>query len=374
MLGKFLDFFVLHIEVVIEVLFSSILIFTLYLLYRSFKDEGDSLDSHIGEMQNLEDILKDHAVTEPMPSIQAQPAATQPPNPSIASAPVNSAPSASTDQVASLKEKELLIQQLNEKLKILEVAASSPQTNINVKDYEQKINDLKDRLAEYEIIEDDIANLSFYKSENARLKDELTKHGVAPTTSTPPAASVAPAASILSTAATPPTQPPPVSTPEVNLAPKMNAQTPQQDSSLNNVVPFPEVNPTPKVEVDIMKEFEAAVKQKENLENAASKVLSMKKSSTLTVDEDEEVKPAPPPPQNKSTSENDIMKEFGAALGSSAPAQPGFVADSEKSEKLLEEIGKMASEPPPAKKPLSEADESKKLINEFEDFVRKSSS
>ncbi|OFZ12417.1 MAG: hypothetical protein A2Z20_06625 [Bdellovibrionales bacterium RBG_16_40_8] len=37
----------------------------------------------------------------------------------------------------------------------------------------EKISDLEERLAEYEIIEDDIADLSVFKEENARLKKEL---------------------------------------------------------------------------------------------------------------------------------------------------------------------------------------------------------
>ena len=41
-----------------------------------------------------------------------------------------------------------------------------------------KIKNLEDRLAEYEIIEDDIADLSHYKEENERLKKQLAEGGV----------------------------------------------------------------------------------------------------------------------------------------------------------------------------------------------------
>ncbi|MCC6277033.1 MAG: hypothetical protein IT289_03845 [Oligoflexia bacterium] len=53
----------------------------------------------------------------------------------------------------------------------------------------RKIKDLEARLGEYEIIEDDIANLSIYKEENARLKSELEKMkgGAAPTPTPAPA-------------------------------------------------------------------------------------------------------------------------------------------------------------------------------------------
>lgn len=45
-----------------------------------------------------------------------------------------------------------------------------------------KINELQAKLSEYEIIEDDIADLSSYKEENKKLKDEIEKLRVATTT------------------------------------------------------------------------------------------------------------------------------------------------------------------------------------------------
>ena len=50
--------------------------------------------------------------------------------------------------------------------------------SVSKEEYEalkEKVNDLQARLAEYEIIEDDIADLSMYKEENARLKAELAR-------------------------------------------------------------------------------------------------------------------------------------------------------------------------------------------------------
>ncbi len=51
-----------------------------------------------------------------------------------------------------------------------------------------KIKNLEDRLAEYEIIEDDIADLSHYKEENARLKTKLKEFGVEDDPASEPAA------------------------------------------------------------------------------------------------------------------------------------------------------------------------------------------
>jgi hypothetical protein len=64
-------------------------------------------------------------------------------------------------------------------------------------DYEAKIKELEARLAEYEIISEDIADLSFFKEENARLTKELEilrgGDGGVPIAPVPAAAPVAPA-------------------------------------------------------------------------------------------------------------------------------------------------------------------------------------
>lgn len=64
-------------------------------------------------------------------------------------------------------------------------------------DYEAKIKELEARLAEYEIISEDIADLSFFKEENARLTKELEAlrgGGGAPAAPVAPVAPAAPAA------------------------------------------------------------------------------------------------------------------------------------------------------------------------------------
>lgn len=45
----------------------------------------------------------------------------------------------------------------------------------NGKEYQAKIEELEAKLAEYEVLEDDIADLSLYKEENARLKAEVER-------------------------------------------------------------------------------------------------------------------------------------------------------------------------------------------------------
>ncbi|MEZ4871574.1 MAG: hypothetical protein R2827_04860 [Bdellovibrionales bacterium] len=66
------------------------------------------------------------------------------------------------------KEKELI--EIKQKIESGELSSSS---GGDAADLEAKIKDLEARLQEYEIIEDDIADLSMYKEENQKLKEEL---------------------------------------------------------------------------------------------------------------------------------------------------------------------------------------------------------
>lgn len=131
--------------------------------------------------------------------------------PSPAPAPVPAAPSGpSAEQVAELNklkaenetkakkvdELEKAVTQAKAELqKAQAAAADSGAFKVNVDEFQKKIKELESRLGEYEIIEDDIANLSLYKDENARLKDELQKikaGGVGAVVETPPAPKPAP--------------------------------------------------------------------------------------------------------------------------------------------------------------------------------------
>ncbi|MBX9768758.1 MAG: hypothetical protein K2X47_15905, partial [Bdellovibrionales bacterium] len=58
--------------------------------------------------------------------------------------------------------------------KVLKQAAEKGSED-DLKSLQMQVKDLEAKLAEYEIIEDDIANLTTYKEENHRLKDELAR-------------------------------------------------------------------------------------------------------------------------------------------------------------------------------------------------------
>lgn len=82
--------------------------------------------------------------------------------------------------VESLKrdtgEKDKVIQALKADLeKIAATGGLSDEQKARIQALEKELEVAKSRLSEYEIIEDDIANLSLYKAENSQLKSELDK-------------------------------------------------------------------------------------------------------------------------------------------------------------------------------------------------------
>lgn len=77
-------------------------------------------------------------------------------------------------QQAVQREIESLKQQISEKDQQMKDLASQTESSSGPDpELMNQIQDLEARLAEYEIIEDDIADLSIYKEENARLKEEI---------------------------------------------------------------------------------------------------------------------------------------------------------------------------------------------------------
>lgn len=64
--------------------------------------------------------------------------------------------------------------------------------NVDISEYLKKIKDLEGKLAEYEILEDDIADLSLYKDENFRLKAEVERLSQGGNLAVAPAATSAP--------------------------------------------------------------------------------------------------------------------------------------------------------------------------------------
>ncbi|WP_413290691.1 hypothetical protein [Bdellovibrio sp. HCB337] len=211
---KFLAFWSHHNATIIETLVALILLSALYLAYRTFfgnKGGVDTFDtSGAGAGANTAHIEKTlQKILDQQSTLKA----------SGASAGGDGAPTELLQELGTLKaaleEKEKQIVVLQEKAAQAATAAkagtggpsaeaiaaaASAAAGLAEKeraDYEARIKELEARLAEYEIISEDIADLSFFKEENARLTKELEEAragggGGAP--SSAPAAPAAPAA------------------------------------------------------------------------------------------------------------------------------------------------------------------------------------
>ena len=178
-LDKILHFVPSHIEQIIVVLTVLFIVTTILLLIRSLKETPQDNSSQV-DVRTIEGALK--RVLAQSPSMAAA---------DKAFADDGSGPADIAPLKAALAEKEKQLSSLNTELREAKAtvaaahasgggAAGAPPSDgsaeVNsgaVASLELEITDLKARLAEYEIIEDDIADLALYKEENARLKREI---------------------------------------------------------------------------------------------------------------------------------------------------------------------------------------------------------
>ncbi|MCB0366718.1 MAG: hypothetical protein H6624_15660 [Bdellovibrionaceae bacterium] len=179
-MDAFLNFFISNLAVIIQWLIAVILLlvgawFVLLIFGKGKNKSGEALDiSDLGSLEaTLKEIAQKGIATGSSPGTGANPAAVSSGGElSDAGAELAGAGSASMEKIMQeLAQKEAEIQMLK--------ASSPPEgaPEVDVSSYLEKIRDLEGKLAEYEIIEDDIADLSLYKEENARLKRQLEEMG-----------------------------------------------------------------------------------------------------------------------------------------------------------------------------------------------------
>lgn len=160
-----LHFWVQHNEAIIQWLIVGILVITALWLVRMLTDKpkADSAAPKV-DLSEIEANLK--KLLERASAIEATPAS---PTLEQAFAKTTAGGGAAPDPAlkAELEKREKEISALKAQL------TSAPKADVS--QFTSKITELETKLAEYEILEDDIADLSLYKEENVRLKDELTK-------------------------------------------------------------------------------------------------------------------------------------------------------------------------------------------------------
>lgn len=174
-LETILNYVTHHSESIIQWLFLAILVFAGLLIARGLfgrKTQSRDADSEASashvvagpspELQaTLDKILAQTAKLEGV-SVQATTSAGAPD--------VAASAGGSEAEVAVLKAQLLAREDELQKLRAASPAAAASE---NASDVAKRIKELEAKLAEYEILEDDIADLSLYKEENARLKAEL---------------------------------------------------------------------------------------------------------------------------------------------------------------------------------------------------------
>ena len=178
---KILNFLIVHNVAIIQWTLAVILGSSAWIFFRSMFGKGASvrasealIDGNLSEVSAVLQRLLAQAGTMPalataasgaVPGATAQAAAATPSGEPGAGAVVASGPLTS-EELERLKKTLAITEEELAKLKADPLADKFKAQSI-------KLEELQSKLAEYEILEDDIADLSLYKDENARLKAEL---------------------------------------------------------------------------------------------------------------------------------------------------------------------------------------------------------
>ncbi|MBX3040751.1 MAG: hypothetical protein KF789_08615 [Bdellovibrionaceae bacterium] len=244
----FLRFWSHYNTLIIELLIGLILLMVVYLAFRTFFSSEEELAGGVGSELKSGDLEKTlQKILEKQESVVASAAVAE--SAPVATATGGEASAASTGELDQLR------QQLAEKerqiaeIKDSAAPAASGLGSDEKKNYEDRLKDLEARLAEYEIISEDIADLSFYKEENTKLQKELS--------------------SFKETASASPSKPAPDAAPpmedpiaELGLDPEPAANPTELVSEPAAPAATDEVAPLPKAEeANLMNQFENFVKK-----------------------------------------------------------------------------------------------------------------
>lgn len=357
---KFLHFVISHNATIIEVLIGLTLLAVLFLSIRMFlyAKEPTSATGGSLDMSQLEGTLKQ--ILERAGQIPA---------------PVSGGSAAGSEdnqkllvEISNLKTELEARQNQIETLKSAPAASGAPAAGLSEEEkskLEAQIQELQAKLSEYEIISEDIADLSFYKEQNVKLQKELEslKAGGAVAA---PAGATAVAAAPVEPAPSPAAPPaPPAAEPEIVGKSKVEEPVPVEPDPFAEAATLTET-PAASTEAeknlvddDLMAEFAAAVeKQKSTSEMSA-----------------ETAAPAPPPAAPVPASEATVdlgQMDMDKMLAEAADIKTDVPeVDPEKAlgtsldeSKLLQEAAALEGV----------TGEDKKLMGDFENFVKKSES
>lgn len=263
-LDKFLDFWSHYNQTIIQSLIVLTLIFIVALVFITLfgsKNE-DSSGAQVGISPELEKSLQKLLENQTKAAVFDFSKSQEGGAPSsIATQGVSPEAAAQMDKLKTeMLAKEKKIQELSAQL--TQAVSQPAAAGVDSTGLEARIKELEARLAEYDIISEDIADLSRYKDENERIKTELASlRGGAPAAA--PVAAVAAVAQPV--AAAPIAAPVAASTAPTMTAPELQVVAAQAAS-------VPDVDPaiSAAIDDDLMKEFAAAVEgQKAATQSAA---------------------------------------------------------------------------------------------------------
>lgn len=161
----FLSLFIFHDAYTVSFLVLAIAIIIVLLLIFNHKSPEAVVNSELGNPRGVEEVLR--RVLEDKSFVNV-----------VADSTANNADN--NEEFEKLKDevldKDRTIAELNKKLtQSSSSAAAHPAPFEDSDELKQKIADLEAQLQEYELIEDDIADLSNYRAENAKLKETLVQ-------------------------------------------------------------------------------------------------------------------------------------------------------------------------------------------------------
>lgn len=309
-MDKFLSFWDHYNTRIIEGLVALVILLSLILAYRSFfakKSKGDSVDAGNGlDAAQLEKTLQKILENQQSGggrasrSAHAEDLSTDVDLDAMEQASVSDAGASeggSAESAAevvqlrsslneSAKKVEALQAQLKDALQAAEAAAAAPAAaggaeagGMSAAEKEEmngKLRDLEARLAEYEIISEDIADLSRYREENDNLKKELEAlkaGGAQPAAAAPAAEPVVEAA--------PEPEPEPTPSEPVSVEPPVQADAATPDAPAEPAA----TGGADLIDDELMKEFAAAVEGQKALDKAADKAGDGSQKAAATGDE-----------------------------------------------------------------------------------------
>lgn len=181
-LDSFLGWIVGHSVFLIQILALMILASVSFVLFRSVMAGKDEIENSGPSLSEIEKTLRKVLDTTTLKASEPAPSAMirdddMPPPPVVQSGMTPEQLEAHRREVEILRgeiqSRENSLKELQKALEEMKAAGANATSATEFKALEVKVKELQAKLGEYEIIEDDIANLSTYKSENSKLKTEL---------------------------------------------------------------------------------------------------------------------------------------------------------------------------------------------------------